>query len=130
MTTNTESKLVTSKYETRYVDMLIAPTPVTPVTGDATARSPWTRQIVSYLGFNQYVADTQVSVARWPLQKASPHLPPTTCHSPLTSHRTINVATQSGRSVVRVFAHGAMGRRIDPSWGGPIELFLVPRSEM
>ena len=31
-------------------------------------------------------------------------------------------------SVVRAFAHGAMGRRIDPSWGGPIELFLVPTS--
>ena len=35
-------------------------------------------------------------------------------------------------SVVRVFAHGAMGHRIDrwinPSWGGPIELFLVPAS--
>ena len=31
-------------------------------------------------------------------------------------------------SVVRVFAHGAMGRRIDPSWGGPIELLLVPAS--
>ena len=31
-------------------------------------------------------------------------------------------------SVVRVFAHGAMGRRIDPSWGGPIDLFLVPPS--
>ena len=31
-------------------------------------------------------------------------------------------------SVVRVFAHGAMGRQIDPSWGGPIELFLVPAS--
>ena len=30
--------------------------------------------------------------------------------------------------MVRVFAHGAMGRRIDPSWGGPIELFLVPAS--
>ena len=29
-------------------------------------------------------------------------------------------------SVVRVFTHGAMGHRIDPSWGGPIELFLVP----
>ena len=29
-------------------------------------------------------------------------------------------------SVVRLFGHGAMGRRIDPSWGGPIELFLVP----
>ena len=28
--------------------------------------------------------------------------------------------------MVRAFAHGAMGRRIDPSWGGPIELFLVP----
>ena len=26
----------------------------------------------------------------------------------------------------RTFAHGAMGRRIDPSWGEPIELFLVP----
>ena len=32
----------------------------------------------------------------------------------------------SGSSVVRAFAHGAMGRRIDRSWGGPIELFLVP----
>ena len=28
----------------------------------------------------------------------------------------------------RAFAHGAMGCRIDPSWGGPIELFLVPAS--
>ena len=47
-------------------------------------------------------------------------------------------------SVVRAITHGAIGRRIDPSWsgpiefvgsilhGGPIELFLVPsnRSEM
>ena len=31
-------------------------------------------------------------------------------------------------SVVRAFAHGAMGRRIDPSWSGSIELFLVPAS--
>ena len=31
-------------------------------------------------------------------------------------------------SVVRAFAHGAMGRQIDPSWAGPIELFLVPAS--
>ena len=30
--------------------------------------------------------------------------------------------------MVRAFAHGAMGRQIDPSWGGPIELFLVPAS--
>ena len=30
--------------------------------------------------------------------------------------------------MLRAFAHGATGRRIDPSWGrggGPIELFLV-----
>ena len=31
-------------------------------------------------------------------------------------------------SVVRAFTHGAMGRRIDNSWGGPIKLFLVPAS--
>ena len=31
-------------------------------------------------------------------------------------------------SVVRAFTHGAMGHRIDPSWGEPIELFLVPAS--
>ena len=31
-------------------------------------------------------------------------------------------------SVVRMFAHGVMGRWVDPSWGGPIELFLVPAS--
>ena len=31
-------------------------------------------------------------------------------------------------SVVKAFAHGAMGRRIDLSWGEPIELFLVPAS--
>ena len=30
--------------------------------------------------------------------------------------------------MVRAFARGAMGRRIDPSWGEPIELFLVPAS--
>ena len=27
-----------------------------------------------------------------------------------------------------VFANGTMGRQMDPSWGGPIELFLVPAS--
>ena len=31
-------------------------------------------------------------------------------------------------SVIRAFTHGAMGRRIDPSWGEPIELFLIPTS--
>ena len=33
-------------------------------------------------------------------------------------------------SVVRASAHGAMDRRIDPSRGGPIELFLVPSSPL
>ena len=32
-------------------------------------------------------------------------------------------------SVVRAFAHGAMGRPIDPSWCEPIELFFVPASD-
>ena len=32
---------------------------------------------------------------------------------------------QACTSVVRAFAHGGMGRRIDPSWGGPGELFLL-----
>ena len=26
--------------------------------------------------------------------------------------------------MIRAFANGAMGRRIDPTWCGPIELFL------
>ena len=30
--------------------------------------------------------------------------------------------------MVREFARGAMGRRIDRSWSGPIGLFLVPAS--
>ena len=30
--------------------------------------------------------------------------------------------------MVRAVAHGAMGRRIDPLWAEPIELFLVPAS--
>ena len=33
-----------------------------------------------------------------------------------------------GSEMVRAFAHGVMGRRIDPSGSGPIELFLVPAS--
>ena len=30
--------------------------------------------------------------------------------------------------MVRAFAIDAMGRRIDPSWGGRVELFLAPAS--
>ena len=31
-------------------------------------------------------------------------------------------------SVLRAFTHGAMGRRINPSWGGPIDIYLVSAS--
>ena len=38
-------------------------------------------------------------------------------------HRCLKLARLLyGSSVVRAFAHDAMGCRIDPSWGGPIEL--------
>ena len=30
--------------------------------------------------------------------------------------------------MVIAFTHGAMGRQIDPSWSGPIELFRVQTS--
>ena len=40
------------------------------------------------------------------------------CHQCL--HSTVSIFT-----LVRAFAHGAMGRSIDPSWGGPIEVYLV-----
>ena len=45
-------------------------------------------------------------------------------------HTVLNSTLRGARcsSVLRAFAHGAMGRRIGPSWGGPIELFLVPAS--
>ena len=45
-------------------------------------------------------------------------------------NRVVSMAVDAWRwgarcsSVVRAFAHGAMGLRIDPSWGGPIELFF------
>ena len=43
-----------------------------------------------------------------------------------TSSASVQHSGARCSSVVRAFAHGAMGRRIDPSWGEPIELFLVP----
>ena len=39
-----------------------------------------------------------------------------------------NVTLTCYSSVVRAFAHGAMGRRINHSWGRPIVLFLIPAS--
>ena len=48
-------------------------------------------------------------------------------HSAVTS-RPVRRPGARCSSVVRAFAHGAMGRRIDPSWGGPIGLFIVPAS--
>ena len=49
----------------------------------------------------------------------------------VVNHQNIAFHSKLGArcsSVVRAFAHGAMDRRIDPSWGGPIELYLVPAS--
>ena len=46
----------------------------------------------------------------------------------LIQHTAILIGGVRCSSVVRAFAHGVMGRRIDPSWGEPIELFLVPAS--
>ena len=50
------------------------------------------------------------------------------CRTDINKQEYITVSERGTRcsSVVRAFAHGAMGRRIDPSWGGPIELFLIP----
>ena len=54
----------------------------------------------------------------------------TTGYNLSSFNAAINIIIQYPRcsSVVRAFAHGAMGRRIDPSYGEPIELFLVPAS--
>ena len=38
------------------------------------------------------------------------------------SYLTTNLLSSLRSSVERAFTHGAMGRWIDPSWGGPIEL--------
>ena len=45
-----------------------------------------------------------------------------------TASQFVGVIIARCSSVVRAFAHGAMGRRIDPSWGEPTELFLGPAS--
>ena len=52
------------------------------------------------------------------------------CTSLLESHCSSDLQKAGARcsSMVRGFAHGVMGRQIDPSWCGPIELFLVPAS--
>ena len=48
--------------------------------------------------------------------------------SHLVSINVIAVRAARCSPVVRAFAHGTMGRRINHSWGGPIEPFLVPSS--
>ena len=53
------------------------------------------------------------------------------CHSKHLARLIASLPSSRGArcsSVVRAFAHGAMGRRIDPSWDGPIQLFLVSAS--
>ena len=50
------------------------------------------------------------------------------CHQVTFFSERLTRRVPLSREMVRVFAHGAMGRRIDPSCGEPIELFLVPAS--
>ena len=42
----------------------------------------------------------------------------------INKHMNYSITIQGAGG--RTFAYGATGRRIDPSWGGPIELFFVP----
>ena len=58
------------------------------------------------------------------------------CHTPRSIHwqlgrfepTALGFESVTVPTLVRAFAHGVMGRLSDPSWGGPIELFLVPPS--
>ena len=52
------------------------------------------------------------------------------CNVKLKMHTTDFDIPMGARcsSMVTAFAHGAIGCRIEPSWGGPIELFLIPAS--
>ena len=43
------------------------------------------------------------------------------------SERSYHGATSRSLGALN-YVYGAMGRQIDPSWGGPIELFLFPAS--
>ena len=70
------------------------------------------------------VRDKDVDALRLP--QTSTSYDPRATYGPLVDSDRPKGARCS--SVVRAFAHGAMGRRIDPSWSGPIELFLVPAS--
>ena len=58
----------------------------------------------------------------------SPALFKTVYNSSLTSVITVEPLSTDSVTRISVLSRGAMGRRIDPSWGGPIELFLVPAS--
>ena len=48
----------------------------------------------------------------------------------ISAYGIVEGVLKTFNSVVKAFAHGVMGRRIDPSWGEPIELFLVPASAL
>ena len=61
----------------------------------------------------------------WPYPLTVQARPPRDQRLAIQSFIHIYIYSSSG---VRAFAHGAMSRRIDPSWSGPIELFLAPAS--
>ena len=75
-----------------------------------------------YLGLSQVLRVGVVwdcnMYTKWDLGLTAPRCTDVDLHSVVEGARC--------SSAVRAFARGAMGCRISPSWGGPIELFLVP----
>ena len=65
------------------------------------------RRITQYI---HYVKNTLIIIRRYVSNDCR-------INPSITSNRSVVLGARCS-SVVRMFAHGAMGRRIDPSWGG------------
>ena len=88
----------------------------------------WRRLLDTNLGSRAFLITLNTLSARIMLHNT---YVPTYSRTPFGGLRYIYFFNKQGTgrsSEVRAFAHGVMGRRIDPSLGGPIELFLVPAS--
>ena len=79
--------------------------------------------IFSYFEFINFILKNNNSTIL-----AAQFLPIGHCPNAYMASRPLLPEGAGRSSVVRAFAHDAMGHRIDSSWGGPIELFLVPAS--
>ena len=63
---------------------------------------------------------------RW--MEICPYIEPSCHDGDRVRNQRLLFKTYCNLYLFTAFAHDAMGRRIDPSWGEPIELFLVPAS--